>query len=414
MTKPIASLPEGIRLSDHISLGVIVQFFPMERVKVILKESGRESKRHRLLPAQVMVYYVIALALYMQVSYGEVLRCLIEGLDWLGIPVTKTRNVGRSSISEARSRLGSEPMERLYRETVIPVTGPETKGAWYRKWRLVSIDGSTLDVADTEENEAAFGRPGSSRGESGFPQIRLVSLVDSGSHVLFGARMGPYTTSENALADEVLNELTHEMLCLADRGFFSFDRWKSAASTGADLVWRVKVNLILPCIERLPDGSFVSKIYPSAKARRNDRCGISVRVIEYRLKGTDKPKEVYRLITTILDDELAPAAELAALYHERWEIETAFDEFKTHLRGRKVILRSKTPELVRQEFFGLMLAHFAVRALMHQAALRGDVDPDSLSFVHAVRVVRRKLPRFVSIPPSTSIGLPRSHPRRNS
>lgn len=399
MAKTIASLPEGIRLSDHISLGVIVQFFPMERVKEILEESGRKSKRHRLLPAQVMVYYVIALALYMQVSYGEVLRCLIEGLDWLGIPVTKVRNVGRSSISEARFRLGSEPMEMLYRETVIPVTCPETKGAWYRKWRLVSIDGSTLDVADTEENEAAFGRPGSSRGKSGFPQIRLVSLVDSGSHVLFGARMGPYTTSENALADVVLNELTSEMLCFADRGFFSFDRWKSAAGTGAALVWRVKANLILPCIERLSDGSFVSKIYPSAKARRNDLYGISVRVIEYRLKGTDKPKEVYRLITNILDEELAPAAELAALYHERWEIETAFDEFKTHLRGRKVILRSKTPELVQQEFFGLMLAHFAIRALMHQAALRGDVDPDTLSFVHAVRVVRRKLPRFVSIPP---------------
>jgi hypothetical protein len=410
MARTVAGLPEGERITDYVSLGVIVQHFPMDTVRRILKDTGRESVRQRLLPAHVMVYYVIGLALYMEVSYGEVLRCLVDGLEWLGLPTTRLRNVGRSSISEARTRLGADPVEQLYREVVQPVATPKTRGAWYRGWRVVSIDGSTLDIADTKKNEAAFGRPGVKRGKAGFPQLRFVALAEIGTHVLFGARMGPYKTSENRLADELLSELTPEMLCIADRGFFSYERWCRAMRTGADLLWRVKKDLIFPCLERLDDGSYLSKIYPSATARRNDRDGVVVRVIEYILQGADKPKEVYRLITTILDVGSAPAKELAALYHERWEIETALDEFKTHLRGRSIVLRSKTPELVRQEFYGLMLAHFAIRNLMHDAALRGGVDTDTLSFVHAVRVVRRRLPRFVSIPPSAPKGVSHGNP----
>ncbi len=306
---------------------------------------------------------------------------------------------------------GLEPLRKLYDEVVVPVATPETKGAWYRSWRLVSIDGTTLHTADTEGNQEAFGRPGASRGRSGFPQIRLVSLVESGTHVLFGARQGSYKTGESTLAREVLAHLTAGMLCIADRGFFSYQLWKHASATGADLLWRVKKNFRLPCIKRLPDGSYLSKVYASAQDRRHDRQGIVVRVIEYSLEGIQGAEPLYRLITGIVDPTQAPAEELAALYHERWEIETAFDEFKTHLRGRRIVLRSKTPELVRQEFYGLLLAHFAVRGLMHDAALKAGIDPDTVSFVHAVRVVRRKLPAYVSFPPSAKEGVPSASSR---
>jgi hypothetical protein len=192
------------------------------------------------------------------------------------------------------------------------------------------------------------------------------------------------------------------MLCLADRPFFGHALWQAATATGADLLWRVKHNLRLPRETRLADGSYLTTIYPGEKDRRHQANGGQVRVVEYRLEGIAGAEPLYRLVTTILDPAAAPATELAALYHERWEIETALDELKTHLRGARMILRSKTPELVRQEFWGLLLAHFAVRGLMHEAALRADEDPDRLSFLHAVRVVRRKLPLFVALSPSTS------------
>ena len=404
MARTVAVLPEGARVTDFISLGVISERIPLKKIHRILVQTGRQSQRQRKLPAHVMVYYVIAMALYMEVSYGEVLRCLLEGLEWLGLPVKRIRTTGRSGISQARTRLGVEPLRKLYNEVVGPIATPETKGAWYRRWRLVSIDGTTMNIAETAENQEAFGRPGASRGRSGFPQIRLVSLVENGTHVLFGAEQGPYKTGESTLAREVLANLTRGMLCIADRNFFSYRLWKHASTTGAELLWRVKKNLLLACVERLPDGSYLSKVYPSAKDRRHDRQGVVVRVIEYSLEGVEGAEPLYRLMTTIIDAKQAPAEELAVLYHERWEIETAFDEFKTHLRGRGIVLRSKTPELVRQEFYGLMLAHFAVRGLMHEAALQADIDPDTVSFVHTVRVVRRKLPAYVSFPHSAPEG----------
>jgi hypothetical protein len=224
--------------------------------------------------------------------------------------------------------------------------------------------------------------------------------------VLFGAEEGPYTVSEIELARSVVARLRPQMLCLADRNFFSYALWSQAADTGADLLWRMKSNAVLPCHQRLEDGSYLSKIYPSSEDRRRDRGGRVVRVIEYTLEGVEDPEPLYRLLTTLLDPELAPAQELAALYHERWEIETAFDELKTHLRGRGIVLRSKTPELVRQEFYGLLLAHYALRGIMHEAALHADLDPDELSFVHTVRVVRRKILTAGSFPPSGEPALP--------
>jgi hypothetical protein len=395
-----AELPGGPRITDYISLGVIAKTFPHKRVLEILEETGRCSKRQRELPSHVMMYYVIAMALYMSVSCKEVLRCLLEGIKWLKGMGANVKVTGRSGISQARLRLGSEPVKRLHDEVVGPIAVKKTKGAWYRDWHVVSMDGSTLDIADTKENEAAYGRPGASRGESAFPQIRFVSLVENGTHVLFGSQMGGYNTGEMSLAKELLKHQKKGMLCLADRNFFSYELWKQACTTGADQVWRIKKNLKLPCLKRLKDGSYLSKVYPSDKARRHDKDAIVVRVIEYRLKGVSDAEPFYRLLTTILDPELAPAEELAALYHERWEIENALDEFKTHLRGSHIVLRSKRPDLVRQEFYGLMMAYFAIRGIMHEAALKVDEDPDRLSFVHAVRVIRRKLPLFVAIPPS--------------
>jgi Insertion element 4 transposase N-terminal/Transposase DDE domain len=406
MSRTVASLPAGSRITDYISLGVVAKTFPLEKIRASLAASGKESVRQRELPAHVVVYYVIALALYMQSSYREVLRCLLEGIQWLVEPGAGIKVAGNSGISQARTRLGWEPVRQLHDEVVKPVAVAATKGAWYRAWRLISVDGSTLDVADEKGNNEAFGRPGASRGESAYPKIRFVSLVENGTHVLFGSRMADYATSEVALAKTVFPSLGKGMLCLADRGFFGFEMWKQAAVAGADLLWRVRKNIHLPCEKRLPDGSYLSRLYPSQQDQRRGRNGIVVRVIEYRLEGVEGAEPLYRLATTILDHELAPAAELAALYHERWEIETAFDELKTHLRGAHIVLRSKTPDLVRQEFYGLLMAHFAVRGLMHEAALRADKDPDRLSFLHAVRVVRRKMATFGSISPSGSKRVP--------
>jgi Insertion element 4 transposase N-terminal/Transposase DDE domain len=402
MARTLAALPEGSRITDYISLGVITKTFPLKRVRAVLAATGTASQRERDLPAHVVVYYAIALGLYMQSSYREVLRCLLEGVQWLLDPAVTLKVAGNSGISQARTRLGWEPLQQLHDELVQPIAVAATKGAWYRGLRLVSVDGSTMEVADEAANDQAFGRPGASRGESAFPQLRFVSLVENGTHVLFGTQQGPYATGEITLAKTVLSALRQGMLCLADRNFFGFPLWVQARSTGADLLWRIKTNARLPRQRSLVDGSYLSRIFPSQSDRRHQRNGVTVRVIEYRLQGVTDAEPIYRLLTSLLDPAHAPAAELAALYHQRWEIETALAELKTHLRGAKIVLRSKTPDLVRQEFYGLMMAHFAVRGLMHEAALKADTDPDQLSFLHAVRVVRRKLATFHAIPPSAA------------
>jgi hypothetical protein len=400
MARTVAELPKGNRITDFISLGVVTKTFPMETVKSVLAATGKESIRQRDLPAHVVVYYVIALALYMQSSYREVLRCLLEGVQWLLNPSVRIRVTGKSGISQARTRLGFEAVQRLHDEVVRPIATAATRGAWYKRWRLVSLDGSTLDVADEEDNERAFGRQPSWRGTTAYPQVRFVSLVENGTHVLFGTRMGGYRAWEPALAEETFAFLKGGMLCLADRNFFRYALWNKARATGADLLWRAKKNHYLPREKGLDDGSHLSTIYASAKDRRHSRNGVVVRVIEYTLEGVPDAETIYGLLTTILDPKEALASELAALYHERWEIETALDELKTHLRGARIVLRSKTPDLIRQEFYGLLMAHFAIRGLMHEAALRANVDPDTLSFLHAVRVIRRKMSRLPSIPPS--------------
>src|SRR3954468_20044332 len=267
MARTLAGLPAGIRVSDHISLGVIARTFPLGEVREVLAETGRASERERDLPAHVMVYYAIALALHAGSGTREVLRCLLEGLRWLW-GAEAVRVAGKSGISQARSRLGEAPLRRPYDQVVRPVATPAAKGAWYRRWRLVSLDGSCLDVADTGENCAAFGRAEASRGGSAFPPLRLLALVENGAHVLFGARLGSFAEGETTLAHAVVPALGPGMLCLADRQSFGHALWQGAAGTGADLLWRVKRNVRLAREARLADGSFLSTIYPGGKGPR--------------------------------------------------------------------------------------------------------------------------------------------------
>lgn len=400
MARTTAVLPAGERITDYISLGVIAKYFPRHIIDDVLRQTKRESVRERDLPAHVVVYYVIALALYMQSSYREVLRCLLEGLHWLADPSMAPRVAGKSGISQARTRLGAAPLRALYDAVARPVAGEKTRGAWYRRWRLMSLDGSTFDVADTSDNAETYGRPSNHRGACAYPKIRFVTLLECGTHVLCSARMSGYKVSETALAVEVVPALGSGVLCLADRLFSNYRLWSAAKKNGADLLWRVPLKFHFTPTKALPDGSFLSTLRPSDKDRKAGSEPVVVRVIDYHLQGVENVEPLYRLITTILDVESAPASELAALYHQRWEIETALDELKTHLRGSHIVLRSKTPELVEQEFYGLLLSHYAIRSLMHEAALKVDEDPDRISFRHTVHVVQRSIPRGGAIPPS--------------
>ena len=378
-------------------IGVLAEAFPLETVRAILEATGREGKRKRLLPASMMVYYVIALGLFAGVGCREVLRRLLDGVIWIW--PNEVRVATESAITQARQRLGAIPIETLYAEVVVPIAKKPTRDAWYRGWRVVTLDGFVLDVADSDENVKAFGRPGVSRGKSAYPQTRVVGFVENGTHVVFGAEMDRCDVGEITIARRILSKLRRNMLCLADRNFLCYPLWKEAVATGAKLLWRAKLKLVIPKSRKLADGSYLAKIYPSPNHRRQDRDGVTVRLIDYKIDGF---RESYRLVTNILDPAKGPALELARLYSERWTVETAFDEVKTHLRGSNVVLRSKLPELVRQDVFGLLLAHYGVRFVMHDAALSEDISTAELSFVHTLRVVHRKLPWFVSFPPSAA------------
>ncbi len=275
MARTAAGLPAGGRITDFISLGVIAKTFPLAKVHEVLAETGKTSVRQRELPAHVMIYYVIALALYRDASCREVLRCLLEGLQFLRGSPTPIKPTGKSGISQARSRLGYEAARCLHDETVKPIATPATKGAWFKRWRLVSLDGSTLDVPDEPELEAAFGRPGAGHGESAYPQIRFVSLVENGTHVLFGTQMAACTISEIALIKDVVRHLVAGMLVLADRNFFGYEMWNLARARGADLLWRIKKNERLKREKILPDGSYLSHIYATESDRRRNTFSFS-------------------------------------------------------------------------------------------------------------------------------------------
>src|SRR5487761_214083 len=374
------------RLSDHISIGVLTRTFPPELIDTVVASTGKREVRHRLLPARGVVYYVLALALFSQSSYEEVMRFLVEGICWATGWGQIWTVPTKAALFKARSRLGPEPLQALFEAVAAPLATPDTKGAWYRDWRLMSIDGTCLDVADTPANAKAWGRPGSGRGEgvSAYPQVRLVGLAECGSHALIDASLGAYTMGEQSLAPAVLASLCAGMLCLADRGFYSFALWNTARSRGADLLWRTKSNHVLVPEQRLADGSYLSHLYASTDRHRTE--GIAVRVIEYTLDDPGRPQAEprYRLLTTILDPDAAPARELAATYAQRWEFELTLDELKTHQRSPRLVLRSKNPKGVIQEIYGYLCVHHAIRWLMHQVALEANTDPDRLSFTRTL------------------------------
>ena len=387
------------RLSDLVSVGVLARTFPPVLVDDVIAGCGRTEQRSRSLPARVMAYFAIGMALHAEGSYEDVLGLLTDGLAWsareepLVLP-------SKSAIFQARARLGSEPLEALFRRVVRPLASPDAPGCWLAGRRLVAIDGTCLDVADTVDNAKFFGRPGVSKGEqAAFPQARLVGLVECGSHALFDAEVGSYSTGEIELARPLVARLQPGQLCLADRGFYGFALWCEAQETGADLLWRMRSSQRLDPDEVLADGSYLSKVFEVRNFKRRGE-GIVVRVIDYTIDDGRTNDNVYQLITTILDPSVASATDLAVAYSQRWEIESAFDELKTHQRGARTVLRSKSPDLVLQEIWGHLCCHYAIRTLMFEAAHHATVDPDRVSFVAALRIARRSISAARDFSPS--------------
>lgn len=383
------------RLSDHVALGVLTRTFPPDLVDAVLRDMGREEQRSRLLPARLVTYYVMAMALFSQAGYEEVMRSLVEGLSWESGWRQRWTVPSQPAISQARARLGSEPLAELFARACVPLAEPDTAGSFWRGRRLVSMDGSTLDAADTPANVAEFGKPGSGRGtgEGAFPQLRVVALAECGTHAMFAAAFGPCTSGEPTLARQLAGALTPDMVVLADRGFTGHPLFSAFAAAGAHLCWRAKANAVLPVLDRHGDGSFRSELVAADDKRSRERV-TEVRVIEYELDDPGRPQAEdtrYRLVTTLLDPDGAPAVELAGLYAQRWEFESALDELKSHQRGPRIVLRSKSPDGVRQEAWAHLCTHYAIRALMGTAAHHSGVDPDRISFTRTLHAARRSV-----------------------
>lgn len=382
-----------------IDFGQISERIPQAVVARILEETDRKSVRRRKLPAYLMTYYVIAAALMVSVSAREVLRQLVRDVRDQ-YPDAKSAIATRAAICKARLRLGVEPIRQLFEQVVRPIAKRTTQGAWFRGLRLVALDGSSLQLQDTPGNRKQYGKAGAAKGKtSPLPLVRFVALCEIGTHVLFAARMAPWKISEVALAKQLMERLEPGMLCLADRLFYGFELWNQAVATGAQLLWRVQKTIPLPRLHMLRDGSYLSEVRARSTALVAVRTRrVPVRVIEFNVVAGGKRKH-YRVITTLLDPTKAPALALANLYAKRWGIETAFAELKTHLKGPGVLLRSQRPELVEQDFYGLLLAHFGVRSIMEEAARKRRIPPTELSFIHVVRVIIRRLPEMVSFSP---------------
>ena len=383
------------RLSDLVSVGVLTRVFPPELVDEVIAEVGRTEQRNRSLPARVMAYFSIGMALYSEGSYEDVLAQLTDGLSWASGWTETYSPPSKSAIFQARARLGAEPLAALFVRVAEPIGTDTTPGVWLAGRRLVAIDGMCLDVADTAVNAEHFGRPGVNKGEqAAFPQARVVALAECGTHAVFAAEVGAYADSEATLAGRLLSRLKPGMLLTADRGFFSYALWRKAASTGADLLWRIRTDKSAPkpiYVEELPDGSWLADLRQTHSKAAREAEPMRVRVIDYTIDDGRENAASYRLFTTVLDPDEIDAIDLAAAYAERWEVEIAFDELKTHQRGPRTVLRSKSPDLVLQEIWGHLCCHYAIRSLMAEAAAHSGHDPDRVSFVAALRITRQTL-----------------------
>ena len=399
MARTKASLSSGARLADYLSASLLARVYPTPLLVELLESHGCNSQRERSFPAPVVVYYCMALSLYPEAAYEDVFGAVAQGLAWRqgnSAPVT----IKKSSISVARSRLSWPLFKDLQQRACVPLAQAKTcPQAFYRGLRLMAMDGSNFELPDEAGNAQTFGYPGSRTGVAGYPQAQCAVLVECGTHAIIDANIGAYRDSEWSVCKPLLASLNTTMLCLADRGFNGIEYWRSASATGAQLLWRCANNRQLPVRQALSDGSYLSRLYTP---RRDEASAITVRVIEYSVADANGVATRYRLLTSLLDEKHAPALELAALYHERWEVEAVFDELKTHLHQRRRVLRSKTPDLVRQEFYAWVLAHYAVRWLMFSAATAHALPPRKLSFVANLQLLRRTQPHSGDFSPGPS------------
>ncbi|GHA46999.1 hypothetical protein GCM10010329_81990 [Streptomyces spiroverticillatus] len=381
------------QLVDGVELGDVSVVYSPDLVDLVVDKAGRREQRRRLLPARLMVYFLLGRALFCPDPYREVLRRMTGvGAD----PVGGWHLPDKAAVFRARQRLGCEPLRALLGQVGGGIATAATPGAFWRGHRLMALDGTTMDAADTPANRAGLSGPKPrlrGQGPVGYPQARTVVLVESGTHTVVDAEAGPWSTGERALAARLVRSLRPDMLVLADRGFPGVQLWQTMADTGAHLLWRVSGLWKLPPGKVLADGSWISMARHDCGPHK-DRTQIQVRVIEYLLDDPGRDRAVrYRLITTLLNPAEAPAAELAALYSERWEVEGTLKEIKTVQLGPRTVLPSKTPDLVFQDIYAHLAVHTAIRILMHRAAVdRSEpLDPDRLSFSAALRATRRSV-----------------------
>jgi hypothetical protein len=400
-------------LVDAIGIGTLTRLVPRELVDEVILSQGRKEQRKNKLPARVVVYSVMALALFYGDGYEEVMRKLAEGLKYMGTWQAEWEVPTASGLCHARQRLGPEVMRELYERVSVPCAMRSTKGAWLAGRRLMAIDGFGMEAPDSEANAAYFGYAGK-KGRSAFPFVRMTALAECGTHAIVAAEIARDGEGEETLARRILSggAVDAEMLVMADSGLYSYTNFKMVIDAGADALFRVGANVGLPVLEWLPDGSYLSYIADSAEKAKNsyrlrhglakitDLPGIYVRAVDYEITDRGDGEEIITLVTNITDPGEVPAVELAAAYHERWEVELVFDELKVHQRGQGMILRSRKPELVEQEIWGLLLTHYGIRSLMREAADQAELDPDRMSFIRALRVTRRQVTGQAAFSPS--------------
>jgi len=418
------ALAAADRLPDRVGIGLLTRVFPPGLVDEVIDETGSREQRHRMLPARLMVYFTLALWLFMRCGYGLVLEKLTTGLAWAGLPEQDWEVPRSGSITKARHRLGPLVLARLFHRTAGPlaaadtskVTSGVTRGAWWRGLRVCSLDASTLDVPDTAFNDSVFGRPTNGSAPGPFPQVRIMALAENGTKALIDAAIEGYCVDERTLARQILPSLRPDMLVLADRGFPGYHLWAEATATGAHQVWRVPASFGLPVLNTLREGTYLSHLTARPQKGTPTPPPIPVRVVEYTVTSTDTSdntttSEQFRLITTLTDPATAPARELAQLYHQRWQIETALGALKTEQRGSGIVLRSHQPAGVLQELWAMFCVYHAIRDLAFHAAIHHTLDPTQISFKHAIETARDSAARdFSPSPPQTIMELRPPHP----
>lgn len=376
---------------DLSRLAGLQQFIGPQRPQQVLRDLGRRNRSHCRLTQEVMLWVVLAMGVLTDLPLREVFRHVSRWLPQRRLP-------GRAGLCRARQRLGVAPVRRLWTQVVRPLARRHRPGGYYQNWRLVGIDSTVVDVPDSPANARVFGRPAGGRGAGAFPQVRKLSLVELGSHAELAFVLKPCAASEGSMVAGLRRHLRPDMLLLCDRNFFSYARWHEWSAGGVQLLFRLQRGPHLKPIRVLPDGSYLTKIYPSPAAREQDHRGIVVRVIRYTLDDPQRTGhgEVHTLLTTLLDAPTHPAVELILLYHQRWEQELVYDEQKTHqaprLAGKAAQVRSETPAGVVQELYALSLGHYVTRALMAEAAAAVEMAPNRLSFVGCLRILRLRLP----------------------